>query len=62
MNVNMLSYHTQEDEKVFLTKKNILVIISLVINMIDVIGKKFHFKFQSDPRKIGAGCPGLAGI
>jgi hypothetical protein len=44
----MLPYHSQEDEMVFIVKKNILVIVSLIAGVVNIFKGKFHFETQSD--------------
>ena len=48
MNVNLFPEHPKENEVIFIAQENILVIVSLVEDVVYIIGEEFHFKFQSD--------------
>lgn len=40
--------HPEESKIVFIASENILVIVSLVVDVIDIIREEFHFSTQSD--------------
>jgi hypothetical protein len=42
----MFPEHPQENEIIFITQENILVIVSLVLNVVYIIGEEFHFELQ----------------